>query len=162
MSAGESRTTEGRGRLYDGVIETVGDTPCIRVNAIAPSGVTIYVKAEFFNPAASVKDRLAVSIIEEAEQSGALKPGQTVVEATSGNTGIGLAMVWLEVQHQTIPKLRLQTLQKLPGAVGGAWIQYPQLDVDFLFQDRPHRFLQELHLLEARHHDRNLWSIRHR
>ncbi|HRK18826.1 MAG TPA: cysteine synthase A [Hyphomicrobiaceae bacterium] len=88
-----SRTTAGRGRLYDSVLETMGNTPCIRINALAPKGVDLYVKAEFFNPASSVKDRLAVSIIEEAERSGALKPGQTVVEATSGNTGIGLAMV---------------------------------------------------------------------
>ena len=87
------RTTDGRGRLYDGVIETIGNTPCIQIQNIAPSHVKMYVKAEFFNPAASVKDRLAVNIIEAAERSGALKPGQTVVEATSGNTGIGLAMV---------------------------------------------------------------------
>jgi len=87
------RTTQGRGKLYDSVLDTVGDTPVIRVNNLAPKGVTIYVKAEFFNPAASVKDRLALNIIEAAERSGALKPGQTVVEATSGNTGIGLAMV---------------------------------------------------------------------
>ena len=87
------RSTDGRGRLYDGVIDTMGNTPCIQVKNIAPAGVRLYVKAEFFNPAASVKDRLAVNIIEAAERSGALKPGQTVVEATSGNTGIGLAMV---------------------------------------------------------------------
>ena len=93
MTAREARTTAGRGRLYDSVMETIGDTPCIRINTLAPNHVWLYVKAEFFNPAASVKDRLAVSIIEEAERSGALKPGQTVVEATSGNTGIGLAMV---------------------------------------------------------------------
>ena len=93
MSAQENRTTEGRGRLYDSVVDTIGDTPCIRINNLAPDNVQLYVKAEFFNPAASVKDRLAISIIEEAERSGALKPGQTVVEATSGNTGIGLAMV---------------------------------------------------------------------
>jgi cysteine synthase A len=93
MSSEESRKTEGRGRLYDDVLETVGNTPCIRINKLAPKGVQIYVKAEFFNPASSVKDRLAVSIVEEAERSGQLKPGQTVVEATSGNTGIGLAMV---------------------------------------------------------------------
>jgi cysteine synthase A len=74
-------------------MDVIGDTPCIRVNSLAPDHVRLYVKAEFFNPASSVKDRLAVSIIEEAEKSGALKPGQTVVEATSGNTGIGLAMV---------------------------------------------------------------------
>ena len=88
-----SRTTDGRGRLYDSVVDTIGNTPCIRINRLAPEGVRIYVKAEFFNPAASVKDRLAISIIEEAERRGELKPGMTVVEATSGNTGIGLAMV---------------------------------------------------------------------
>lgn len=93
MTSDNSRTTGGRGRLYDSVVDTIGDTPCIKVNNLAPEGVSIYVKAEFFNPAASVKDRLAISIIEEAERSGKLKPGQTVVEATSGNTGIGLALV---------------------------------------------------------------------
>ncbi|MDN2580992.1 pyridoxal-phosphate dependent enzyme [Aquibium sp. ELW1220] len=87
------RTTRGRGRLYDSVLDSIGDTPCIRINNLGPQHATIYVKAEFFNPAASVKDRLAIGIIEEGERSGALKPGQTVVEATSGNTGIGLAMV---------------------------------------------------------------------
>ena len=87
------RTTSGRGRLYDSIVDTVGDTPCIRINRLAPEGVRIYVKTEFFNPAGSVKDRLALNIIEDAERRGALKPGQTVVEATSGNTGIGLAMV---------------------------------------------------------------------
>jgi len=88
-----SRTTQGRGRLFDSVLDTIGDTPAIRINNLGVDHATIYVKAEFFNPAASVKDRLAVAIIEAAERSGALKPGQTVVEATSGNTGIGLAMV---------------------------------------------------------------------
>ncbi len=87
------RTTQGRGRLFDSVLDTIGDTPCIRINNLAPEGVRIYVKAEAFNPAASVKDRLAVNIIEAAERDGRLQPGQTVVEATSGNTGIGLAMV---------------------------------------------------------------------
>ena len=91
--ASKVRTTGGRGRLFDSVLDTVGDTPCIRVNHLAPEGVRIYVKAEAFNPAASVKDRLALNIIEAAERNGTLKPGQTVVEATSGNTGIGLAMV---------------------------------------------------------------------
>lgn len=80
-------------RIYDSIVETIGRTPVVRLNALAPEGVEVFVKAEFFNPAASVKDRLALGIIEEAERSGALKPGQTVVEATSGNTGIGLAMV---------------------------------------------------------------------
>ena len=91
--SGSQRTTSGQGRLYNSIVDTIGNTPCIRVNRLAPDGITIYVKAEFFNPAASVKDRLAISIIEEAERRGDLKPGQTVVEATSGNTGIGLAMV---------------------------------------------------------------------
>lgn len=87
------RTTSGRGRLFDSVLDTIGDTPTIRVNNLGPDHVTLYVKAEAFNPGASVKDRLAVNIIEAAEREGRLKPGQTVVEATSGNTGIGLAMV---------------------------------------------------------------------
>ncbi len=93
MSNHAIRSTSGRGQLFDSVLDTIGDTPCIRVNHLAPDHVKLYVKAEFFNPAASVKDRLAISIIEEAERRGELKPGQTVVEATSGNTGIGLAMV---------------------------------------------------------------------
>lgn len=87
------RSTTGRGRLFQSILDTVGDTPAIRVNNLAPDNVTIYVKAEFFNPASSVKDRLALNIIEEAERIDALRPGQTVVEASSGNTGIGLAMV---------------------------------------------------------------------
>ena len=93
MSQESYRKTKGRKTLYDSVVDTIGDTPCIRINRLAPDGINLYVKAEFFNPAGSVKDRLAISIIEEAELRGALKPGQTVVEATSGNTGIGLAMV---------------------------------------------------------------------
>jgi len=87
------RQTNGRGRRYDSVLDTVGDTPVIRINRLAPDHVTVYVKFEAFNPAGSVKDRLALNIIEAAERDGRLKPGQTVVEATSGNTGIGLAMV---------------------------------------------------------------------
>jgi cysteine synthase len=93
MTQSQIRSSTGRGRLFDSILDTVGDTPSIRLNNLAPAGVQIYVKAEFFNPAASVKDRLALNIIEDAERRGLLKPGQTVVEATSGNTGIGLAMV---------------------------------------------------------------------
>ncbi len=92
-SQAKIRTSGGRGKLFDSILDTVGDTPCVRVNNLAPEGVRLYVKAEFFNPAGSVKDRLALNIIEEGERNGSLKPGQTVVEATSGNTGIGLAMV---------------------------------------------------------------------
>ncbi len=79
--------------IYDSILGTIGRTPIVRINRIAPSRVTVYAKCEFFNPMSSVKDRLAIAIIEDAERSGTLKPGQTVVEATSGNTGIALAMV---------------------------------------------------------------------
>ena len=78
---------------YANILETVGRTPVVRINKLAPEGVELWVKVEAFNPLGSVKDRLALGVIEAAEKSGALKPGQTVVEATSGNTGIGLAMV---------------------------------------------------------------------
>jgi cysteine synthase A len=80
-------------RLYSNILETVGNTPIVRLNKIGPKDVNVYVKIESFNPGGSVKDRLALGVIEDAEKSGALKPGQTVIEATSGNTGIGLAMV---------------------------------------------------------------------
>jgi cysteine synthase A len=75
------------------ILETIGDTPIIKINRLAPKGIDLFVKAESFNPMSSVKDRMALSTIDAAEKSGALKPGQTVIEATSGNTGIGLAMV---------------------------------------------------------------------
>jgi len=78
---------------YDSILHTVGNTPVVKLGALAPRDVAIYVKIEAFNPMGSVKDRLALAVIEDAERRGALKPGQTVVEATSGNTGIGLAMV---------------------------------------------------------------------
>src|SRR5262247_4336474 len=79
--------------IYDSILGTIGNTPVVRINRIAPKDVTIYVKCEAFNPLSSVKDRLAIAIIEDAERRGTLKPGQTVIEATSGNTGIALAMV---------------------------------------------------------------------
>jgi cysteine synthase A len=81
------------GKRYDDILQTVGRTPVVRINKLAPAGVNLYVKIEAFNPMGSVKDRLALGVIEDAERSGKLKPGQTVIEATSGNTGIGLAMV---------------------------------------------------------------------
>lgn len=87
------RTTNGRGKIYDSILDTIGNTPVIKINNLSTNDCRIYVKAEYFNPASSVKDRLAVNIIEEAEREGHLSKGQTVVEATSGNTGIGLAMV---------------------------------------------------------------------
>jgi cysteine synthase A len=79
--------------IYNSILDTIGNTPVVRLNNIAPANHTIYVKVESFNPLASVKDRLAIAIIEDAERRGTLAPGQTVVEATSGNTGIALAMV---------------------------------------------------------------------
>ncbi|MGH8136587.1 MAG: cysteine synthase A [Steroidobacteraceae bacterium] len=79
--------------IYESILGTIGRTPIVRIQRLAPKNVTMYVKCEFFNPMSSVKDRLAIAIIEDAERSGTLKPGQTVVEATSGNTGIALAMV---------------------------------------------------------------------
>ncbi len=79
--------------IYDSILDTIGRTPSVRINRLAPEGVTMFVKCEFFNPLHSVKDRLAIAVIEDAEKRGLLKPGQTVVEATSGNTGISLAMV---------------------------------------------------------------------
>jgi cysteine synthase A len=79
--------------IHENILGTIGNTPVVRINRLAPAHVTIYVKCEAFNPLSSVKDRLAIAIIEDAERRGTLKPGQTVVEATSGNTGIALAMV---------------------------------------------------------------------
>jgi cysteine synthase A len=79
--------------IYDNIAQTIGRTPIVKIQRLAPAHVTMFVKVEAFNPGASVKDRLAIGIIEDAERRGTLKPGQTVVEATSGNTGIALAMV---------------------------------------------------------------------
>jgi len=78
---------------FSSILETIGNTPVVRINKLAPAGIELFVKIEAFNPLGSVKDRLALGVIEDAERTGALKPGQTVIEATSGNTGIGLAMV---------------------------------------------------------------------
>jgi cysteine synthase A len=79
--------------IYNSILDTIGKTPIVRLNHIAPANQNMYVKVEAFNPMGSVKDRLAIAIIEDAERRGTLKPGQTVIEATSGNTGIALAMV---------------------------------------------------------------------
>src|SRR5512140_2944021 len=80
-------------KRYLSILETIGNTPVVRINRLAPAGGNLFVQVEAFNPLGPVKDRLALGVIEAAEKSGALKPGQTVLEATSGNTGIGLAMV---------------------------------------------------------------------
>jgi cysteine synthase A len=87
---------------YDDILGTIGRTPAVRLGRLGPAGVQLYVKLEAFNPMGSVKDRLALGVIEAAERSGALKPGQTVVEATSGNTGIGLAMVCARKGHPLV------------------------------------------------------------
>lgn len=79
--------------IYNHILETIGRTPIVKINRLAPAHVDLYVKVEYFNPGGSVKDRLAIGIIEDAERRGVLKPGMTVVEATSGNTGVALAMV---------------------------------------------------------------------
>lgn len=86
-------TSACRRAVYNNITEVIGRTPVVKINRLAPAGVHLYVKCEFFNPIGSVKDRVAIAIIEDAERSGELKPGGTVVEATSGNTGISLAMV---------------------------------------------------------------------
>src|ERR1700719_94838 len=90
--AGPTRDALARNR-FDSILETIGRTPVVRIKKLAPAHVSLYVKIEAFNPMGSVKDRLALGVIEDAEKRGQLKPGQTVIEATSGNTGIGLAMV---------------------------------------------------------------------
>src|SRR6185436_15251793 len=79
--------------IHPNILSTVGNTPVVRINKLGPPGINLFAKVEAFNPLGSVKDRLALGVIEAAERDGSLRPGQTVVEATSGNTGIGLAMV---------------------------------------------------------------------
>ena len=88
--------------IYDSILQTIGNTPIVRLNRMGPDNVELYVKVESFNPLASVKDRLAYAIINDALQKGALQPGQTVIEATSGNTGIALAMVCAALGHQFV------------------------------------------------------------
>jgi cysteine synthase len=93
MRAQNQAEEKAMNMIHDNILSTIGNTPIVKLSRMSPSGTTIYAKLEAFNPAGSVKDRLAAAIIEEAENSGKLRPGQTVIEATSGNTGIGLAMV---------------------------------------------------------------------
>jgi cysteine synthase A len=88
--------------IYNSILETIGNTPVVRLNKMGPDHVELYVKVESFNPLASVKDRLAFAIINDAEKRGTIKPGQTVVEATSGNTGIALAMVCAAKGYQFV------------------------------------------------------------
>lgn len=109
---------------YDSILETIGRTPIVRINRLAPKHVTMYAKIESFNPGGSVKDRLAYAVISDAEKRGALKPGQTVVEATSGNTGIALAMVcaakgypFVAVMTETFSVERRKLIRSLGGTV---------------------------------------------
>jgi cysteine synthase A len=88
--------------IYDNILQTIGNTPVVRLNRMGPEHVELYVKVESFNPMASVKDRLAIAIINDAEEKGILQPGQTVIEATSGNTGIALAMVCAAKGYQFV------------------------------------------------------------
>ncbi|MCB1634573.1 MAG: cysteine synthase A [Xanthomonadales bacterium] len=88
--------------IHDSILDTIGNTPIIRIQRLAPAGVTMYVKVEAFNPMSSVKDRLAFAIIKDARDRGVLQPGQTVIEATSGNTGIALAMVCSALGHPLV------------------------------------------------------------
>jgi cysteine synthase A len=114
--------------IYDSILDTIGNTPIVKLNRMAPAHVDIYVKVEAFNPAGSVKDRLALAIILDAEQRGTLKPGQTVVEATSGNTGVALAAVcaargypFVAVMSETFSMER----RKLIRAYGGKVVLTP-------------------------------------
>ena len=124
QSAKEERTL----MKYNNILETIGATPIVRLNRIAPEGVDMYVKVESFNPMASVKDRLAYAIIKDARDSGALAPGQTVVEATSGNTGIALAMVCAVLGHPFVATM-VETFsierRKIMRALGGKVILTP-------------------------------------
>jgi cysteine synthase A len=104
---------------YQSILETVGDTPVVRIQRLAPAGVNVFVKVEAFNPLGSVKDRLALGVIEAAEASGELKPGQTVLEATSGNTGIGLAMVCAAKGYPLVLVMAEQFSLPLPRASCG-------------------------------------------
>jgi cysteine synthase A len=114
--------------IYDTILDTIGNTPIVRLHRTGPDHVTMYVKVESFNPMASVKDRLAYAIIKDARDSGALKPGQTVVEATSGNTGIALAMVCAVFGHPLVATM-VETFsierRKLMRALGAKVILTP-------------------------------------
>jgi cysteine synthase A len=106
------------GHKYANILETVGNTPVVKINKLAPPGVNLFVKIEAFNPLGSVKDRLALGVIEDAEKTGKLKPGQTVIEATSGNTGIGLAMVCAQKGYPLVVTMAETFSIAIPGSQG--------------------------------------------
>ncbi len=114
--------------IYDSILDTIGNTPVVRLHRIAPSHVTLYAKVEFFNPAGSVKDRLAYAVVLDAEKKGLLKPGDTIIEATSGNTGVALAAVAAARGYQfvaTLPETFSIERRKLIRAYGGKVILTP-------------------------------------
>ena len=117
--------------IYDSILDTIGNTPVVKLNHISPPKQTVFVKVESFNPMASVKDRLAIAIIDTAEKSGELKPGQTVIEATSGNTGIALAMVCAAKGHPFVATM-VETFsierRKIMKALGAKVILTPALE----------------------------------
>ncbi len=120
--------SQGRAMIYDSILDTIGNTPVVKLHHTGPEHVQMYVKVESFNPMASVKDRLAYAIIMDARESGALAPGQTVVEATSGNTGIALAMVCAALGHPFVATM-VETFsverRKLMRALGARVILTP-------------------------------------
>ena len=116
---------------HDNILQTIGNTPLVRLNRLAPEDVEIWVKIESFNPLGSVKDRMAAAVIEDAERRGLLKPGQTVVEATSGNTGIGLAMVCAVKGYRlvlTMPEDMSVERRKLLGRYGAEFFLTPAIE----------------------------------
>jgi cysteine synthase len=125
---------EDRVARFDSILGTVGNTPVVKINRLAPPGVNLYVKVEAFNPLGSVKDRLALGVIEAAEKSGELKPGQTVIEATSGNTGIGLAMVCAQKGYPLVVTMAEQfsvERRKLMRFLGAKVVLTPQAQRGF-------------------------------
>ena len=109
--------------IYDNILQTIGNTPIVRLNRVSPDHVTMYAKVEAFNPLASVKDRLAWAIVNDAERKGQLKPGMTVVEATSGNTGIALAMVCAARGYGFVAVMAAAGLED--GPVARVWMPHP-------------------------------------
>ena len=121
-------------RIYNNILETIGNTPVVKINKLAPKNINLYVKCEFFNPLSSVKDRLAIGIIEDAERRGVLKPNQTVIEATSGNTGIALAMVCAQKGYPfvaTMAETFSVERRKIMRALGAKVILTPAKDGGF-------------------------------
>src|SRR6201984_1475647 len=116
-------------RKHQSIVETIGRTPVVRINRLKPPGINLFVKIEAFNPLGSVKDRLALGVIEAAERSGELKPGQTVIEATSGNTGIGLAMVCAQKGYPLVVTMAEQfsvERRRVMGFLGAQVVLTPQ------------------------------------